>query len=71
LKEYALGIIQECRDLNLIGDDIWIWDRRFFECNCSGIKDKKTGQFSDPDAGPDSHESNKLVLGKLYDLSFY
>ncbi len=51
LNEYALRIIQECRDLNLIGDNIWIWDRRFFECNCSGIKDKKTGQFSDPDAG--------------------
>ena len=51
LNEYALRIIQECRDLNLIGDDIWIWDRRFFECNCSGIKDKKTGHFSDPDAG--------------------
>lgn len=51
LNEYAFRIIQECRDLNLIGDNIWIWDRRFFECNCSGIKDQKTGQFSDPDAG--------------------
>ena len=51
LNEYAPSIIQECRDLNLIGDKIWIWDRRFFECNCSGIKEKKTGQFSDPDAG--------------------
>jgi hypothetical protein len=51
LNEYAPSIIQECREMNLIGDKIWIWDRRFFECNCSGIKDKKTGQFSDPDAG--------------------
>ncbi len=51
LDEYALKIIQECRDLNLIGDNIWIWDRRFFECDCSGVKNKKTGQFSDPDAG--------------------
>lgn len=51
LNEYAQMIIQECRDLNLIGDDIWIWDRRFFECNCSGVKNKKTGKLSDPDAG--------------------
>ncbi|VVB88344.1 Uncharacterised protein [uncultured archaeon] len=51
LKEYAQRILQECRDLNLIGDKIWIWDRRFFECNCSGVKDKKTGKLSDPNAG--------------------
>lgn len=51
LNEYAERIIQECRDLNLIGDKIWIWDRRFFECYCSGIKDKETGKLSDPDAG--------------------
>ena len=51
LNEYAQMIIQECRDLNLIGDNIWIWDRRFFECNCSGVKNKKTGKLSDPDAG--------------------
>ncbi len=25
-----------------IGDKIWIWDRRFFECNCSGLKNKET-----------------------------
>jgi hypothetical protein len=51
LNEYADILKQECRDLNLIGDKLWIWDRRFFECNCSGIKDKETGKFSDPDAG--------------------
>ncbi len=51
LNEYAERLKQECRDLNLIGDRIWIWDRRFFECNCNGIKDKETGKLSDPDAG--------------------
>ncbi len=51
LNEYANQLKQECRDFNLIGDDIWIWDRRFFECNCNGIKLKGTGKFSDPDAG--------------------
>ncbi len=51
LNEFADLLKQECRDLNLIGDKLWIWDRRFFECNCSGIKDSETGKFSDPDAG--------------------
>jgi len=51
LNEYAERLKQECRELNLIGDKIWIWDRRFFECNCNGIKDNKTGMLSDPDAG--------------------
>ncbi len=51
LNEYAERLKQECRELNLIGDKIWIWDRRFFECNCNGTKDKETGKFSDPDAG--------------------
>jgi len=51
LNEYAERLKQECRELNLIGDKIWIWDRRFFECNCNGIKDKETGKLSDPDAG--------------------
>jgi hypothetical protein len=51
LNEYAELLKQECRDLNLIGDRIWIWDRRFFECNCNGIKSKETGKLSDPDAG--------------------
>ena len=43
LVEYAQLLIQECRNLNLIGDKIWIWDRRFFECSCSGLKNEKTG----------------------------
>jgi len=51
LVGYAKLLIQECRNLNLIGDKIWIWDRRFFECNCSGLKNKETGMLSDPDAG--------------------
>ncbi|MCC4765471.1 transposase [Methanosarcina sp. DH1] len=51
LDKYAGLLIKECRNLNLIGDKIWIWDRRFFECNCSGLKNKETGLLSDPDAG--------------------
>ena len=51
LDKYARLLIQECRNFNLIGDKIWIWDRRFFECNCSGLKNKETGLLSDPDAG--------------------
>jgi hypothetical protein len=51
LDTFAETLIQECRNLNLIGDKIWIWDRRFFECNCSGLKKKETGKLSDPDAG--------------------
>jgi len=51
LDKFAGILIQECRNLNLIGDKIWIWDRRFFECNCSGLKNKETGKLSDPDAG--------------------
>lgn len=51
LDKVAETLIQECRDLKLIGDKIWIWDRRFFKCNCSGLKNKKTGALSDIDAG--------------------
>ena len=51
LDKFAEIVLQECRDLKLIDDKIWIWDRRFFKCNCNGLKDKKTGTFSDPDAG--------------------
>jgi len=51
MDKYAQILIQECRNLNLIGDKVWIWDRRFFECNCSGLKNKETGMLSDPDAG--------------------
>ncbi len=51
LDKFAEIMIQESRKLKLIGDKIWIWDRRFFECNCSGIKKKETGMLSDPDAG--------------------
>jgi hypothetical protein len=51
LKEYGEILIQECRDLKLIGGKIAIWDRRFFECNSNGMKFKETGMFSDPDAG--------------------
>jgi hypothetical protein len=51
LDKFAETLIQECRNLKLIGDKIWIWDRRFFECNCSGLRKKETGMLSDPDAG--------------------
>jgi hypothetical protein len=51
LDKFAETLIQECRNLKLIGDKIWIWDRRFFKCNCSGMKKKETGMLSDPDAG--------------------
>lgn len=51
LDKYGGLLIQECRNLHLIGDKIWVWDRRFFECNCSGLKNKETGNLSDPDAG--------------------
>jgi hypothetical protein len=51
LDKFAETLIQECRELRIINDKIWIWDRRFFECNCSGIKKKETGMLSDPDAG--------------------
>ncbi len=52
LDKFAETLIQECRCLKLIGDKIWIWDRRFFKCNCNGLKKKETGILSDPDAGP-------------------
>jgi hypothetical protein len=51
LKQYGEILIQECRDLNLIGGKISIWDRRFFECNSNGMKIKETGMSSDPDSG--------------------
>lgn len=51
LKEYGDILIQECKDLKLIGGKIAIWDRRFFECNSNGMKFKEKGMFSDPDAG--------------------
>lgn len=51
LDKFAETLKQECRNIKLIGDKIWIWDRRFFECNCSGLKKKETGALSDPDAG--------------------
>jgi hypothetical protein len=59
--EYAQLLIQECRNLNLIGDKIWIWDRRFFECSCSGLKNKKTGMLSDPDAGHYVKKTERIV----------
>ncbi len=51
LDKFAEKLIQECRNLKLISDKIWIWDRRFFECNCSGLKKKETDTLSDPEAG--------------------
>jgi len=51
LDKFAEKLIQECRNLKLISDKIWIWDRRFFACNCSGLKKKETDTLSDPDAG--------------------
>lgn len=51
LNEYGEILIQECRDLKLIGGKISIWDRRFFECNSNGMKNKETGMSSDPDSG--------------------
>lgn len=62
LMEYAQLLIQECRNLNLIGDKIWIWDRRFFECNCSGLKNKETGMLSDPDAGHHVKKTGKYSV---------
>jgi hypothetical protein len=56
-------LIQECRNLKLIGDKIWIWDRRFFKCNCNGLKKKETGTLSDPDAG---HYVKKAVNTVYY-----
>ena len=51
LNEYGEILIQECKDLKLIGGKISIWDRRFFECNSNGMKNKETGMSSDPDSG--------------------
>ena len=51
LDKFAETLKQECRSLKLINDKIWIWDRRFFKCNCNGLKNKETGMLSDPDAG--------------------
>ena len=68
LDEFAEILIQECRDLKLIGDKIWIWDRRFFKCNCSGLKKKETGALSDPDAGPYVKKKGKhsVLVGTGY-----
>ncbi|MDY0388155.1 MAG: transposase [Methanolobus sp.] len=51
LLEYAQLLIQECRELGLIADKIWVWDRRFIKCNCNGVKNRLTGLTSDPDSG--------------------
>jgi hypothetical protein len=68
LDKFAETLIQECRDLKLIGDKIWIWDRRFFKCNCSGLKKKETGELSDPDAGPYIKKKGKhsVLVGTGY-----
>jgi len=68
LDKFAEMLIQECRDLKLIGDKIWIWDRRFFKCNCSGLKKKETGALSDPDAGPYVKKKGKhsVLVGTGY-----
>ena len=68
LDKFAETLIQECRDLKLIGDKIWIWDRRFFKCNCSGLKKKETGTLSDPDAGPYVKKKGKhsVLVGTGY-----
>ena len=68
LNKYADQLIQECRALNLIGDKIWIWDRRFFEYNCNGVNRKETGKFSDPDAGHYVKRTGNIVysLGTGY-----
>jgi hypothetical protein len=51
LLKYAQLLIQECRELGLIADKIWAWDRRFIKCNCNGVKNRSTGLTSDPDSG--------------------
>jgi hypothetical protein len=68
LDKFAETLIQECRDLKLIGDKIWIWDRRFFKCNCNGLKKKETGKLSDPDAGPYVKKKGKhsVLVGTGY-----
>jgi len=68
LDKFAEKLIQECRNLKLISDKIWIWDRRFFECNCSGLKKKDTGMLSDPDAGPYVKKTGKysVLVGTGY-----
>ena len=68
LDKFAEMLIQECRNLKLIGDKIWIWDRRFFKCNCSGLKKKETGALSDPDAGPYIKKKGKhsVLVGTGY-----
>ena len=73
LNGYAEILKQECRDLNLIGDRIWIWDRRFFECNCNGIKNKETGKLSDPDAGHYVKKTGKfsVLTGTGYTDSWF
>lgn len=62
LDKVAERLIQECRNLKLIGDKIWIWDRRFFKCNCSGLKKKDTGMLSDTDAGHYVKKSGKYSV---------
>ena len=68
LDKFAEMLIQECRNVKLIGDKIWIWDRRFFKCNCSGLKKKETGALSDPDAGPYVKKKGKhsVLVGTGY-----
>jgi hypothetical protein len=62
LDKFAEILKQECRNLKLISDKVWIWDRRFFECNCSGLKKKETGLLSDPDAGHYVKKSGKYSV---------
>jgi hypothetical protein len=68
LDKFAEMLIQECRNLKLIGDKVWIWDRRFFKCNCSGLKKKEKEALSDPDAGPYVKKKGKhsVLVGTGY-----
>lgn len=67
INRYAEFLREECRKLNLIGDKIWIWDRRFFQCNCNGKKNE-LGELSDLEAGHyvKKSGSHKVLSGTGY-----
>lgn len=63
LEEYFFDRLEELRQLRVVVFRVLLWDTQFIHSNASDYKDKKTGAYSDPDAGLCVHDNKFLGVG--------
>ncbi len=64
-QDFFLFLLDEIIKLHLISFKILIWDCQFIHSNASDYKDRKSGSYSDPDAGIGRHSNKFLGLGYM------